>query len=108
MSVWSDVVSTGFTKFWNAVISGGKFGIAMFIATITWVVTTLVAGIAAVVSSVTESIPTLASLLADLDQYGNAGSFGFWVWSYVGYCVAGYWAGLAICFLIRRIPFIGG
>lgn len=106
MSAWSDIVSNGFTKFWNAVIAGGKFGIAIFIGTITWIVSTLVAGVAATVATLFTGLPTLSSLFSGL-SIGNAANFGLWVWSFCGWGIAGYWAGVAIRFLIRRIPFVG-
>jgi hypothetical protein len=104
---WGQAVLDGLVSFFNKVLLGGAFGKAIFGVVFTWLVGVAIAGISGLIGTLAAMTP-LGNLLSDgALSVGNVGAIGLWLWSLFGAGVYLALAGLAIRFIIRRIPVVG-
>lgn len=104
---WGQAVLDGLVSFFNKVLLGGAFAKAIFGVVFTWLVGVAIAGIAGLIGTLVKMTP-LGDLLTDNAlAIGNVGAIGLWLWSIFGAGIYLALAGLAIRFVIRRIPVVG-
>lgn len=98
------MIASGLFAFFNRVILTGWLGKAIFLVILSWVVATLLAGIAGLIAEALQ----LTSVGSLLGPAGDIGAVGLWVFSMT---VAPYAAlsisGRVIKFIIRRLPVVG-
>lgn len=99
LSNLTELVTSGVTWAFNKIVSSGAWVIAAGTAVMTWITSKLVAGVSAAIEPLLSSLPNLAQSFT---------GFGLWAFGLFALpLILPQFAGLAVRFIIRRIPVIG-